>query len=65
MADQILTIVVRGGPGSGRSQLAKQLQDFLIERGYVDVHLQLTNEVILYRGETSIKDVPILITEAS
>lgn len=64
MSDQILTIVVRGGEGSGRSQLAKQLEEFLIERGYTDVHLQPNDEVVLYRGDASIKAVPILITEA-
>lgn len=64
MADQTLTIVVRGGEGSGRSQLAKQLEQFLIEKGYCEVHHQAPTDLVLYQGSTTIRDVPILIMEA-
>lgn len=63
MSDNPITIVVRGGEGSGRSQIAAQIHQFLITSGYTDVAIKDGGAVVTYRGPGSIREVPILIVE--
>lgn len=48
MAQKSITIVIKGQEGSGRTQIAEMLKQFMVEKGFENLHVQTHGGVDLF-----------------